>query len=285
MEPVSQQKAHVRTRLKNLPKKPLILAGLVLALLVAARLFLTSDGVGRDESILHAVVSMTDMVVQVHSVGELDAAESVVLSSSVRGDRGKIIWLVEDGQQVSAGDLLVRLDPSNFEEEVLKLESNLKDQKTLIDAYEQLLEWEINQAEREITKAERELEVAILDLRRLEFGEGPMQMATLEGDLRKAREELDKKTGYVDSLKELEERGFANPTEIERITAEIRDAEQAHAIAEMKFTSYRDHLLPVELEKARAAIDAAEWPWSRPRRPAGSRSVRPVPNCPRPNMH
>ncbi len=175
-------------RLNTTSTRYFLFAGAILALLIAAQIVLSGSKAGmRDESILHAVVSVADMVVQVHSVGELDAADSVVLSSSVRGDRGKIIWLVEDGRQVQRGDVLVRLDPSNFEEEVLKLESNLKDQKTVIDAYEQLLEWEINQAEREITKAERELEVAILDLRRLESGEGPMQMATLEGDLRKAK--------------------------------------------------------------------------------------------------
>jgi len=198
------------------------------------------------------------MVVEVRTVGELDAADSVVLSSSVRGDRGKIIDLVEDGKQVDAGEVLVRLDPSSFEEEVLRLRSKVIELDTMVSAQEQLLQWEKNQVEREINRAESDLHIARLELRRLEKGEGPRELARLEAETRKAKEDYEQKKSYLDSLEKLIKKGFSNPTEQVQIKKLIEDSQQAYKMISMQLSSYRDHLLPVQIEKAKAAIKAAE---------------------------
>lgn len=208
--------------------------------------------------ILTTPVVRTDMVVEVRTVGELDSANSVVISSSVRGDRGKIIEVVEDGKQVEAGEVLVRLDPSLFEEEVVKLRSRVLELETVVDARKQLLEWEKNQVEREINRAESDLHIAELELRRLKKGEGPRELARLENETGKAREEYQEKLSYLDSLEELEQRGFANPTEKAQIENMIQEAKQSYTMTSMQLESYRDHLLPVQIEKAKAAINAAE---------------------------
>ncbi len=210
------------------------------------------------EDILTAEVIRTDMVVEVRTVGELDAAQSVILSSSVRGDRGKIIELVEDGKQVEAGEVLVRLDPTAFQEEVLRLRSKVIELDTLVKAKEELLEWEKNQAAREINRARSDLQIARLELRRLEKGEGPRELARLEIEAAKAREDYEKKKHYRSSLEKLVQKGFANPTEQEQIKNQIKEAEQAYRMVNMQLSSYRDHLLPVQIEKARASIEAAE---------------------------
>ena len=210
------------------------------------------------DTILTARVIRTDVVVQVHTVGELEAADSVVLSSSVRGDRGKIMELVEDGSRVEAGDVLVRLDPTGFEEDVLKLETKVAELETLVNVHEQLLAWEKNQVDREIKRAGSDLHIARLELRRLEKGEGPQELARLEAEARKAREAYEQKKGYLASLEELAEKGFSNPAEKAQLLNLIEESRQAHQMVAMQLSSYRDHLLPVQLEKARASIDAAE---------------------------
>jgi HlyD family secretion protein len=219
---------------------------------------ISSDDPAASAPVLTAPAEMADITVEVRTVGELDAANSQVISSAVRGDRGKIIEMIDDGASVDAGDILIRLDPSVFEEEVLRLRSRVIELEAITTAQEHLLEWEKNQAEREIFRAESDLHVAGLELRRLEQGEGPKELARLEADVRKAEEEFEKKRRYLDALNELKERGFSNPAEIEQIENIIADAEQAFRMAEMQFTSYRDHLLPIQIEKAKAALAAAE---------------------------
>ncbi len=208
--------------------------------------------------ILTAEAIRTEMRIEVRAVGELDAADAVVLSSSVRGDRGKIIALVEDGTHVRAGEVLVRLDPTFFEEEVLKLRSRVMELEALVDAQEQLLAWEKNQVGREIHRAESDLHIARLELRRLEKGEGPRELARLEAEARKAKEDYEQKRGYLDSLEALAQKGFANPTEQAQIEQRIEDAGETYRMVAMQLESYRDHLLPVQIEKAKASIDAAE---------------------------
>lgn len=217
--------------------------------------FVGIDGTG---DILTISVAETDMTVEVRAVGELDAAESVVLSSSVSGDRGKIIELVEDGKHVETGEVLVRLDPTGFQEEVLRLRSRVIELDTVVDAQKQLLEWEKNQVEREINRAESDLHIARLELRRLEKGEGPRELARLEAEADKAKEDYKQKKSYLDALEELAQSGFANPTEQAQIQNLIEDARQAYRMISLQLSSYRDHLFPVQIEKAKASIDAAE---------------------------
>ena len=54
------------------------------------------------------------------------------------------------------------------------------------------------------------------------------------------------------------EKGFSNPTEQAQIEKLIEDSQQAYKMISMQLSSYRDHLLPVQIEKAKAAINAAE---------------------------
>ncbi|MFO8111959.1 MAG: efflux RND transporter periplasmic adaptor subunit [Desulfosalsimonadaceae bacterium] len=219
--------------------------------------------------ILTAEAVKTDMRIEVRTVGELDAADAVVLSSSVRGDRGKIIELVEDGKHVRAGEVLVRLDPTLFEEEMLKHRSRVMELETLVDAQEQLLAWEKNQVEREIHRAESDLHIARLELRRLEKGEGPRELARLEAEARKAQEDYAQKRGYLDSLEALARKGFSNPAEQAQIEQRIEDSRDAYRMVAMQLESYRDHLLPVQIEKAKASIDAAEVALEQTRRGGG----------------
>lgn len=232
-------------------------AGLILIFLIVGYNFFFRSA-GSEGEILTIEVVRTDMVVEVRTVGELDAANSVVLSSSVRGDRGKIIELVEDGKHVESGEVLVRLDPSGFEEEVLKLRSKVIELDTLAEAQDQLLQWEKNQVDREINRAESDLHIARLELRRLEKGEGPREMARLESEAGRAREDYEQKLSYLDSLEELAQKGFSNPTEQAQFKKLIEESKQSYAMISMQLESYRDHLLPVQIEKAKAAISAAE---------------------------
>lgn len=240
------------------PGKLAVFAVVAVMFFIVVGVWLFSGTDERSDRIVTAQVMYRDMIVEVRAVGELDAANSVILSSSVRGDKGKIIYLAEDGKQVKKDEVLVQLDSSIFEEEVLMMRSRVIELDALVDAQEQLLQWEKNQVEREIYRAESDMHIAKLELRRLEKGEGPREMARLEDEARKAREDYEQKKSYQDSLEELVQKGFSNPTEQDQIQKTIEDSRQAYRMISMQLDSYRDHLLPVQVEKARATITAAE---------------------------
>src|SRR5665648_423528 len=67
--------------------------------------------------------------VTVKTVGELEAAKSTIIASSIRGDLGKILSIVPDGVNVKPGDVLVTMDPTPFEEKIEKLDGRIKEQE------------------------------------------------------------------------------------------------------------------------------------------------------------
>lgn len=193
--------------------------------------------------------------VRVSAIGTLDAAHSQVIRSEVMGDRGKIIYLVEDGIAVKAGDILVRMDPTAFEEDVRKYTAEVGVAEALVSASDLLVEWEKTQGEKEIRMAEYAARVAELEQNRLEKGEGPLEKARLEGAMLEAKRAWEDNRNYTAELEKLAERGFSNITEITQARAKTEENEKKYEAARMQFESYRDYIFPSNLEAARAAVE------------------------------
>ena len=136
--------------------------------LVLALLLLLSGvfGPGEEDHIPTAKVARQSFQVRVSTVGTLDAAQSTVICSQVKGDKGKIIFLAEEGTRVNAGDVLVRLDPTYFEEQVMKYEGEVGEVEASVEAWKQAVEWEKSQGEKEIKVAEYEERIKRLNARR-----------------------------------------------------------------------------------------------------------------------
>ena len=196
--------------------------------------------------------------ITVNSIGVLDAAKSHMISSTIRGDRGKIIYLIDDGDQVHRGDVLVKLDPAPFEEEVRRLESDVQTLEAAVAANEQMLEWEKSQVEREIRNAEYNLQVAKLDLARLREGEGPLKLASLKVEMSKVEEEYRRYLSYIKDLEDLGRKGFGNPREIASARQKCSELKQNFTTAENNFRVYRDHVLPSLVKTGEAKVQQTE---------------------------
>ncbi len=204
-----------------------------------------------------ALVARRDFAIRINTVGVLDAARSHVVSSAIGGDKGKIIFLIPDGSRVSSGDVLVRLDPSVFEEEVRRLAGEVAGLTSAVESATQMLAWEKAQVEREIRKAGFNLRIARLDRDKLINGEGPIQLAQYRAEAEKAREEYRRYSDYLDSLRKLQDSGFSNPEEIALAEKACGELRQKYTSARQKFVSYRDYVLPSLAETARAKVENA----------------------------
>jgi len=243
-------------------------AVLLAILLLPTGAILASGGnraAAEDSGTPTAVAALRDLEVTVRTIGRLEAVRATEVSSAVRGDKGKIIWIVEDGLKVRQGEVLVRLDPAPFDEEVRRLEAKESEQSGLVEANEQILEWEKAQAERDEEKARFDIRVANLDLQRVEKGDGPVELARLEGLAGQLQEELDKRRAYLADLQALQGRGYANPVEIADAQRKAEEAARAQATARRQLENYRDYALPAQIEKeqARAAQSVIDLEQSR----------------------
>jgi len=75
-------------------------------------------------------VSRASFEVRVETLGVLDAARSFQVISTVRGDRGKLVYVVDDGASVNTGDVLARFDATPFEADVLRLGGEVRAKET-----------------------------------------------------------------------------------------------------------------------------------------------------------
>jgi HlyD family secretion protein len=208
----------------------------------------------QNATVISVAVAKKSFSVVVDAIGELDAARSTVLFSQIRGDRGKIVSIISDGSRVKKGDVLVRLDPTFFEEEVTRLTNEVHEWEAVVSAHEQVLEWEKVQSEREKKTLEFDARAARLDLVKLEKGEGPLELYRLEGAAQDAKQDMKEKEGYLTALKDLEKRGYANITEIALAQNKVSEAKETYEVAKRRLESYRDYVLPSLIENAQAQV-------------------------------
>jgi HlyD family secretion protein len=243
--------------------------GLAISLLVAV--LAGRDGDEPQRQAVAATVSKRDFTVQVHAMGDLDAAHSTVLFSQVRSNRGKIVSLVSDGTRVKKGDVLVRLDPTPFEEKVHELNALLQESRAQAEANRQMLEWEKIQAEREIKAASFDVRAAELDLVKLQKGDGPLEMARLQKAAQEAKAACEEKKGYFKDLQKLARQGYANEMEISQAKKQVAEAQDKYETAKRQWDSYRKHVFPALVEKAQAGLARSRMLLEQSRRAMGFR--------------
>jgi HlyD family secretion protein len=92
--------------------------------------------------------------ISVNTIGALDAERSHVVSSTIKGDKGKIVYIIDEGTFVKKGDVLIKFDSAHFEAEILRLAGELRSREASFEARKQIVEWEKSQAEGAINTAE-----------------------------------------------------------------------------------------------------------------------------------
>lgn len=203
-------------------------------------------------------VKPLDFTIEVKMLGVLDASKSHMVSSAIKGDRGKIIFLIDDGMWVDKDTVLVRLDPTPFEEEVQRLQGEANGLAAAMEAQTQIMEWEKNELVRATSTAEYNFTVAQLEARRLDEGEGPLQLAQYESEMEKAQVEYKRYENYLKDLHDLKNEGFDNPVEINRAQENAVAAKEKFANAKRRHDGYKLYVLPSLLKAAQAKIENAK---------------------------
>ncbi len=202
-------------------------------------------------------VKQRDFKIEVNVVGILDAAKSHMISSNLDGLNGTIIYLVEDGTWVEKGDILVRFNRTPFEKEVAKYTALVESYAAAVQAAEQVVAFEKNQVEREIANARYGENVAALELKRLQEGDGPLELSRLREELETVRGNLKRYRSFFTDLKKLQDKGFDNPSEINSAREQITGHEAKLESITNRYNSYKDHVLPALIESAKAKVHNA----------------------------
>ncbi len=207
---------------------------------------------------LFSIVEKRDFNITVQTIGVLHAEKSHMISSQIGGNEGKIIYLIGDGQHVKEGDILIRLDPAPFEDDIEQQKAHVDSFSAAVEASKQLLEWEKNEVEQQITTAQYNLKVAKLERERLINGDGPLKLTQYQDEMEKARLEMNRYQAYTKDLISLQQKGFDNPAEISQAQEKVKVFQEKYDAAKRRFISFEKYVLPSNIESAHAKVQNNE---------------------------
>lgn len=237
--------------------KPIVPIILLFAIIILATLFsgrLPEKITGKTLSTIE--VTSVDFNVTIDAIGKLDAARSHMISSTIRGDKGKIIYIIADGSRVEKDEVLIRLDPTPFEEEVQLLTGQVKSLEAAYQSATQMLELEKNNIEQAVKTAEFNIRVAKLELRKLVEGSGPIQLAQYQDDVAKSEEEFRRHNSYVKELKSLlVDEDHDTASEMYLAEKKMKELKKKYKSAKQKLSSYETHVLPTSIEAEKAKVE------------------------------
>ena len=207
-------------------RKYILPAGIIFVLLLVLSRFVLPKH--SDSELQLSAANRSDLVINVNAVGNLDADRSHVISSTIKGDKGKIIFLVEEGRMVAKKDILIKFDTAYFEAENLRLFGEVKSREAVVEGRKQILEWEKSQAEGTANGAEY--------------------------DYKDAKREYTRYMSYIKDIEDLGKKGYQYPTEIGQAK---KKAEQLYA-KQQKFETLLEQAKKESVFKIAAAIAALE---------------------------
>ena len=211
----------------------------------------------KEKDYLLSRVTQRDFNIEVNVVGVLDAEKSHMISSNLDGLNGTIIYLINDGKRVEKGDVLVQFNRTPFEKEVAKYAAQVESYTAAVQAAEQVVAFEKNQVEREVANAKYGQSVAILELKRLREGDGPLELSRLEEEQQTVRIKLKRYQSFYADLMRLQDKGFDNPSEISSTQEQVASHKEKLASITKRYNSYKIHVLPALIESAKAKVENA----------------------------
>jgi len=186
---------------------------------------------------------------------QLDARQSVTLASELPSNKGKIIWLVEEGTYVKAGDLVARFDPAPFEEDLANLNRDHDDGEAALAQAEAELQIQIRAGRDTVEQNEYAVRVAELKLRNLIDADQPLRITAAESERQSARIALEQARQEHEAQQEMIKEGFGSESMLKEAAAHEQEQKNAVDLATQKLRLLKEVILPAEVRQAELEVE------------------------------
>lgn len=202
----------------------------------------------RGETVKRGPLSIT-----VTESGNLASASSRTLTNELEG-RTTILYLIEEGTHVEAGELLCELDTSNLVDDRVQQEIRVQNAEATYVKAKQNFEIQKSSNESAIALAERELEFAKEDRTKYEEGDWPQQEKQAEEAILLAKEELTRAKRDLEWSVKLADKGFLEQSQLEadRLSQTRADIQVKQALRDLELL--REYEYPRRLKELEADV-------------------------------
>ena len=198
-----------------------------------------------------------DLVITLTESGELVAKDSRQISAGTESS-AKVTFLIEEGTEVPAGEVLARLDPTELERHVQELELDIMQMEANVVASR--TEVEIQQAENRSTveKAQAALDHAQKDLQKWTEGEGPNERRKKEIAIKEAETNSSRASKKAADSAALFEQEYINKSQLEQDQIDAERELVELESARLESVIFDEYTEPMTLKEKSQAVKDAE---------------------------
>lgn len=205
--------------------------------------------------------------------GTIQAKDQVVIKSEVEG-QPTIIYLVDEGTPVQAGDLLVELDAAALIEDRIDRQIEVQNAEAAFVKAREDLAITKSQAESDIAEADLAHRFAIEDLKKYEEGEYPRLVTEAEAKITLALEELENAAETLRWSEQLFEEKYISQTELDGDRLAKNRAQLEHQLAVDALNLLRDYTHKRSKDELAANVEQTERSLDRVKRKAAANIVQ-----------
>lgn len=188
--------------------------------------------------------------------GDIDAAERLEMKSRVEG-RPTIMYVVEEGAEVAAGDLLVRLETEELRTKIEETSLNVEKARADEVYARRGLEIEREEAKSVHAVAGVNLDLARLELAKWQQGDVPQMRRQLDLDLQKANRLVERTKRDYEISQQLYAKKFISLNDLEDSEIEQLEAADGLLTAKLAIEVYDQYTYKTEEQEKNSAVDQA----------------------------
>lgn len=221
-----------------------------------------------------AVVREAPLVETIVERGTLSAARMTLYGVAVGSGPSKIIEIVPEGIQVTAGDVLVRFDTSTLQHTLAKELAALRQAQADLARTREDLRLEQVDVTAGLDAARQQIGFAEAGLTNQLDGKGKVDVAEAEAAAAEAAREVARTRATVDDLTPMLVAGFVTRVELDRAEQAWQRAQEQARFAKLRVDALTRYERPAAVAKANADVHAAREEWTRARESASARMGR-----------
>ncbi len=227
----------------------------LLALVTSGALFFYGSGEKEKQKIV--VVSKQSFQLRVTERGVVRPARVLSIKSMISGSQSKLVWMIDEGEAITKGQIVARFDTKPFMDNLEKAEQHLTDARAQFIAATKSIELQKEDENSKLEAAKRELEIATIQANDLKNGAGPLKRQQFEQKVRQAKRAYDLAANELDDLRPLLDKGHVTLREFEKGEDSRISSEEALEIARAELVNFGKYEWPRILREAEVIEDAA----------------------------
>jgi len=199
--------------MKNGKKIKIIILLSLLGLILSLWLIFKADK-GDDVVEPTCAVERGPLTISVINSGTVHSRDKVIIACELEG-RSILTWMIEEGTNVQTGDLLVKFDSDEIEEDFQQQEIKTVNARTDLEIARERIGITDGDCEAALLDCEVGLELAKLELDKYENGDYPQEVSQNIADIALADEEVKRSSEKLEWSQRLAKEGYLTRTELQ----------------------------------------------------------------------